>query len=249
MVLVSENTEAVVSRLGSMVMEWKVGKKDVLYLLQMVDGKLRGGNFFVFPIAGPPTKEGEFPNLPQHGFARDKKWTGWVSPGGNEAFLDLHADSETREVYPHNFSLAAHITLEEGVLKYELGIGNKNPKEEMPFVFGLHPYFQLPSLDVLPRIETNLPDFKPEIEALKKSLISDCPEEDIKIKIPEWGEVTMIPSKEFKKLVVWTDGRGPYLCFEPWTSGPFTIDKKEERTVIPPEGTLKLAFEMQFQPA
>jgi len=263
-VLTSGSSEVRVSRFGAMIMGWKDGERDILFSLQMVGGKLRGGNFLLWPCPGLASKKGQFSDLPQHGFAREIFWSGYVGAGLSHEIVDqemavhglgksdtlalgLLANEETKAVYPYDFGLGAGIELRGHVLTYEIGVANKGD-EEMPFVLGFHPYFQLPSLDALPGIKTNIPGFEPELEALKRSLICDLPKEDIEIEIPKWGLITLAPSEGFQKLVVWTDGRGPYLCVEPWTSGPFTLDEPDERINLQPGGYESFSLTMQFQP-
>jgi len=248
--LVFGETRAVISPKGATVSRWTVGETEVLYPYQTIQTnkgpKIRGGIPILFPKPGPPEKKGQFSKLPQHGFAREMLWTEFHPPAGvDTTIFSLHADKNTREQYPFHFGLAAQITVEEGLLKYELVVANNGEKEVMPFVFGLHPYFQI-SPEERQGIKTNIPGFKADDEVLKKAALFDW-QEEIQIEIPGKGLITMNPSPEFRKLIVWSDGKGPYFCFEPWTSGPFTIDKEKERITLPPKRDIKLSLDIRFQ--
>lgn len=249
--LIYGKTMAVVLPKGATVTRWTVDGTEILFSHQTIQTdkgpKIRGDIPILFPIAGPPGKEGLSAKLPQHGFARDKPWTEFHPRlGANKTILSLYADKETRKQYPFEFGLAAEITVEKGLLRYELVVANRG-EEAMPFVLGLHPYFQV-SPEERQGIQTNIPGFEVDDEVLKGSSILDC-QREIRIEIPGKGLITMNPSEEFKKLVVWTDGKGPYICFELWTSGPFTIDREGERMTLSPGKDIKLSLEIQFQPS
>ncbi len=263
-VLTSGSSEVRASRFGAMIMGWRDGGKEVLFPLQLIDGKLRGGIPFLWPKPGLVSKKRQFSRLPQHGFAREIFWPGRAVSGLSHEIVDqemathnlgksdtlslgLYANEKTKAIYPYDFGLGVGIELRGYALIYEVGVANRG-KEEMPFVFGLHPYFQLPSLKALSGVRTNIPGFKPDLEALKESLICEPPKGEVKIEIPEQGLITMSFSAAFKKIVVWTDGRGPYLCVEPWTAGPLAIEDPEKRINLPPNGYRSFSLAMQFQP-
>ena len=64
---------------------------------------VRGGIPILFPNAGP-VDSSKYPNLKQHGFARDSsKWKSvWSLDGFKET---LESDKDTLASYPYNFSL------------------------------------------------------------------------------------------------------------------------------------------------
>lgn len=248
--LKSGETRVVVLLKGATVSRWTIGETEILYPYQTIQTdkgpKIRGGIPILFPIAGLPEKTGRFSKLSQHGFARDMLWTEFYPRlGDDKTILELHADRRIKKQYPFDFGLATQITIEEDLLKCELVVANNGRKDSLPFVFGLHPYFQI-SPEERQRMETNISGFEPDDEKLKEALIFDW-QREVKIEIPGKGLITMKPSLEFKKLVIWTDGKGDYICFEPWTSGPFTIDKEGKRITLPPGKDIKLSLEMQFQ--
>lgn len=96
---------------GAHLLSWKPkGEEDVLWLSGNTPFKtgvaLRGGVPICWPWFGPATTQG----LPSHGFARNLPWTLKAhNEDDNGAVLtfELQSNAETRQLWPHDFTLLA----------------------------------------------------------------------------------------------------------------------------------------------
>ncbi|MCK5084838.1 MAG: hypothetical protein KAQ64_04255 [Candidatus Pacebacteria bacterium] len=186
----------------------------------------RGGAPELYPFAGPPTKEGPFSELSQHGFARDLSWT--IEKNEEGEFVEvLKSNDETREMYPYDFELRLRSKMDEdGAITLTQEVENKSEKE-MPISMGLHPYFNVPEgkkeeikfdFEGGNEIENALqdwlenPDKKNEKDFLRRI---DNPKEEIKINIPGIGTIKMDISEEYEKIWIWTERDKNFICIEP----------------------------------
>ncbi|GGK10820.1 LACX protein [Yeosuana aromativorans] len=101
----------------------------------------------LFPIVGP-LKDGEYIYknkkypMAQHGFARDYDFK-VIEKHKNSIVLEQRANDETKKIYPFNYILQVHYTLENKQLKVEYVV--KNPSSDvMCFSIGAHPAFNCP---------------------------------------------------------------------------------------------------------
>lgn len=96
---------------GAHLLSWKPkGEEDVLWLSSNTPFKtgvaLRGGVPICWPWFGPAATQG----LPSHGFARNLPWTLKAhNEDDNGAVLtfELQSNAETRQLWPHDFTLLA----------------------------------------------------------------------------------------------------------------------------------------------
>ena len=84
--------------------------------------------------------------LGQHGFARQLPWRLEALADGAGVQLQLADTEETLTSYPFSFLLTMKVRLEPGALEISTTVENRG-SETMPFSFGLHPYFNLSSLE------------------------------------------------------------------------------------------------------
>jgi len=145
---------------GATVLSWKSdgGKRENLWLSTetKLDGSkpVRGGIPLVFPVFGPPPKEGHATSqLAQHGFARNVRWEFLgknVSEGesndlGNDTVkLDFGlypsaVPEETRAKWPYGFGLVYSVTLGAKGLQTSLNVQNTGT-EAFEFKALLHTY-------------------------------------------------------------------------------------------------------------
>ncbi|KAJ1668077.1 hypothetical protein IW140_000756 [Coemansia sp. RSA 1813] len=131
---------------GATVTSWKSMGKERLFVSKQakLDGSkaVRGGIPLVFPQFGPG-------DLPQHGFARTRKWTlteAAVHGEGVYARLELNDNYETRaSKWPYKFSIQYTIDLTatklSTIMKYE-------NVDDQPFEFTslMHTYFRVPRI-------------------------------------------------------------------------------------------------------
>ncbi|KAK5076160.1 hypothetical protein LTR64_006363 [Lithohypha guttulata] len=143
---------------GATVTSWKTSDgKERLFLSTAADltGKkpIRGGVPIVFPVFGPPPKDHETSQLPQHGFARNNTWEfmgkssseSTDSKSDDSVKLDFGLSSsmlseDTKNKWPYEFGLVYSVTLSKSTLKVQLQVQNKGEK---PFDFQclFHTYF------------------------------------------------------------------------------------------------------------
>ena len=105
----------------------------------------RGGVPILFPMSGPPTKEGPFSKLKQHGFARNSdNWKIEKTEEENEFIEILESNDKTKEIFPYDFVLKMRSKIEDdGSIIISQEVENKG-ENEMPISMGLHPYFNVP---------------------------------------------------------------------------------------------------------
>ncbi|EUC49190.1 hypothetical protein COCMIDRAFT_2047 [Bipolaris oryzae ATCC 44560] len=145
---------------GATVTSWKSngGRTENLWLSEAADltGKkpVRGGIPVVFPVFGPPPKEGHpTSTLPQHGFARGSRWefmgksTAEDALDSNSVKLDFGLDrqalsEESRKAWPLDFGLVYSVTLSKDSLQAVLTVRNEG-EESFEFQFLLHTYFKI----------------------------------------------------------------------------------------------------------
>src|SRR3990167_9154733 len=104
---------------GGIVSRFRVDNLDVFFQDQFVQTpkgpKRRGGNTLLFPNAGPVTEKSDEFTLPQHGFARDRKWTiKDISVNGESILLGLTSNDQTKSLYPYDFVVELGISVDSG---------------------------------------------------------------------------------------------------------------------------------------
>ncbi|CAF1336416.1 unnamed protein product [Didymodactylos carnosus] len=133
---------------GATVVSWNVNDQKILFLSDKAsfeNGKgIRGGIPVVFPQFGPG-------KLPQHGFARTKKWTlGDTNvdkqTGDVTAKFHLHDDEDTLKIWPFTFELTLSITLKANKFEQKLTVINKDDKQ-FDFTALLHTYFTVSDIN------------------------------------------------------------------------------------------------------
>jgi galactose mutarotase-like enzyme len=247
------NAEVTASPVGATVTSWRVGENNLITYPKVYDDHpsqpmdiYRGGIPILFPIAGAAGSDELSGRLMLHGFARDLLWeiteVDQNSVHKNSITFGLVSNSNSKAVFPFDFELLNKITLLDRSLRFDVQVKNTGSRGgAMPYVLGFHPYFsrdQQDSTDVM----TPIPGFENNPVALKKAIIVDAPSEQTTFSIPNKGAFALKYSEEFRKLVIWTDNPA-YICFEPWTSGPRTINTNESQKLNDKE-TKNLFFEI-----
>jgi galactose mutarotase-like enzyme len=132
---------------GGIITSLKLNGQEILYLdeetFNNTGVSVKGGIPILFPNAGPLTKNSEFPNLSQHGFARNSEWqTDNTENGFKET---LSASESTLAMYPYDFNFSIEGKFErDGSFVINQTIENKEEGKELPIAMGLHPYFKVP---------------------------------------------------------------------------------------------------------
>ena len=140
---------------GGLISGWRCGGHEVVYLdeQRFLDPaqSVRGGFPLLFPITGGlpndelPLPQGTF-KIGQHGFARQLPWQMEPLADGRGVSLQLRETPDTLKAYPFQFQLTMEVRLAAGALEISTTITNRSDAP-MPFSFGLHPYFNLSSLE------------------------------------------------------------------------------------------------------
>jgi galactose mutarotase-like enzyme len=224
---------------GGLISGWRCADREVVYLdlERFLDPaqSVRGGFPVLFPITGGlpnnqlPLPQGTF-MLPQHGFARQLPFTMEALADGRGVALELSDTPETLQAYPFQFLLRLEARLAPGALEISTTVTNRSD-EPMPFSFGLHPYFNLSSLEGvrfegLPEECLNHLTMAPAPTAEQMEHVAD----GIDLLVRPTGPVRLVDkaagtslelqlSHPFDLVVLWTEPPRPMVCIEPW-SGP-----------------------------
>ena len=224
---------------GGLISGWRCGGRELVYLdlERFLDPaqSVRGGFPVLFPITGGlpdnqlPLPQGTF-TIGQHGFARTMPWRMEPLADGRGVALELSDTAATLQAYPFQFLLRMEVRLATGALEITTTVSNRS-EDPMPFSFGLHPYFNLSSLDGV-RFE-GLP---PECLNHLTMAPADTAEQmqrlasGIDLLVRPTGPVRLVDeaagttlelqlSHPFDLVVLWTEPPRPMVCIEPW-SGP-----------------------------
>lgn len=228
----------VIPERGGLISDLTLAGKQVLYLdsatVNDVTKSVRGGIPILFPFAGKLVDDRFLPSnttIPQHGFARNKKWT-TARSSKNDLEIVLHPDAETRKVFPFEFLAKQTITLLPRGLQIELEVTNQG-NEPMPLSPGWHPYFLCPALRKT-SVTTDLEDH-PEKRFRNDDEFDfgqSAPETGrVTIDLPETGTVSMSFSPEMRHLQFWSQPGKDFVCIEPFWGPANTINTRHCDTV------------------
>lgn len=232
------NRLRVVPERGGLITEWFCDGREILYFdlerFNQPEKSVRGGIPILFPICGDLTRSSFKVNdqeysLRQHGFARDSPWTIQLNERQSSFCLSLSDNEQTRAVYPYSFSLNMEVQLQHKGIDFRISVHNKS-QNEMPFSFGLHPYFNVTDLkgtnilglpshctDHLKRID--IPTGQ-QLGRLSEGVdfISGPTKAVALVDLLAGTCVELKQEPPFDLTVVWTDPPREMVCLEPWTS-------------------------------
>ena len=141
------NATLSVDLMGAQLNSWKIG--DLEYIWQRDPAYWPGSAPILFPIVGELKGEGKTTiingkpyHMTIHGFARDMEFS-LVKAEGDTITMKLEATKETLKAYPFKFSLVTEFKLMENGFSHSFTVKNEGD-EDMPFVIGAHPGFNLP---------------------------------------------------------------------------------------------------------
>lgn len=224
---------------GGLISGWRCDGREVVYLdeARFLDPaqSVRGGFPVLFPITGGlpdnqlPLPQGTF-TLGQHGFARQLPWRMEALEDGRGVRLQLSETAESLKAYPFRFLLSMEVRLAPSALEISTTVTNHSDAA-MPFSFGLHPYFNLSSLESvrfegLPEDCLNHLTMGPASTAEQMERLSS----GIDLLVRPTGPVRLVDEADGATLelqlshpldlvVLWTEPPRPMVCIEPW-SGP-----------------------------
>ncbi len=229
----------VVPERGGLVTEWRCNGKEKFYFdsERFIDTSLsvRGGVPVLFPICG--NLPGDLLTLPsgnftlkQHGFARNASWDIRMTKANDGLILSLKDNPETYKSYPFLFLVEMKILIESMSLKFDIAIHNRDSKD-MPFCFGLHPYFLISDLSKLSikGLSEKCTDQSKNLQVSTRGQLNSLDKgvdflskgsRDI-IRLVDSEAKTSLEILHFPPMdltVVWTQPPRNMICIEPWTS-------------------------------
>ncbi len=226
---------------------------DIEYIWQSDPAWWSGAAPILFPIIGGLKNneyrfKGKTYTMPQHGLVRKKKWD-LVTSDATSATYQTVSDNETLKMYPFEFVLRVHYTLEANRMAIRYEVINK-ASETMYFSIGSHPAFNLPFAgghlenyyyhfsdgETMHRhfFDSGLHTARtaPVFDNSRQISISQTLFDDAAIifKNPNSKSVSLKNSRNSKEIRVVTEGMpflglwgpsgGPFACIEPWYGIP-----------------------------
>ena len=249
----------IVPERGGLITQWRCNGREVLYFdlerFQLEGKSIRGGIPVLFPICGDLPEnllslpQGHFP-MNQHGFARDLPWQINNLNDENGVSLSFKANQKTKLTFPLLFTLEMQIRIEKNALSIKTFVRNCG-EQNMPFSFGLHPYFLISSLDNIDiqglpetcqnHLDMTMTDTNSQLEKLPQGVdfltFSQGP---VSMTDSHTGaRIEMHTQYPMDLAVIWTDPPRKMVCVEPWTSPRRSLITTERRLVLEP-GTSEL---------
>jgi galactose mutarotase-like enzyme len=263
---VSGDLLRVVPERGGLISGWRCAGHEIVYLdlERFLDPaqSVRGGFPVLFPITGGlpdnrlPLPQGVF-NLGQHGFARQLPWRLEALADGAGVQLQLADTEETLKSYPFSFLLSMKVRLAPGALEISTTVENRG-SETMPFSFGLHPYFNLSSLESV-RFE-GLP-----AQCLNHLTMEDASTADqmerlasgIDLLVRPTGAVRLVDgaagtslelqlSHPLDLVVLWTEPPRAMVCIEPWSAPRQALLSGDRKLELRPGASTRLHTRYAF---
>ncbi len=256
----------IVPERGGLISGWRCAGEEVVYLdlERFLDPaqSVRGGFPVLFPITGglPDNRlilpQGEF-QLGQHGFARQQPWRLEALADGRGVQLQLTDNEETLKSYPFSFLLTMAVRLAPGALEITTIVENRS-NVTMPFSFGLHPYFNLSSLEGV-RLE-GLPDQCLNHLTMAEAATAEQMERlatGIDLLVQPTGPVRLVDEAAGTTLelqlthpldlvVLWTEPPRPMVCMEPWSAPRQALLSGDRRLELSPGESTTLQTRYQF---
>jgi galactose mutarotase-like enzyme len=256
----------IVPERGGLISGWRCAGEEVVYLdlERFLDPaqSVRGGFPVLFPITGglPDNRlilpQGEF-QLGQHGFARQQPWRLEALADGRGVQLQLTDNEETLKSYPFSFLLTMAVRLAPGALEITTIVENRS-NVTMPFSFGLHPYFNLSSLEGV-RLE-GLPDQCLNHLTMAEAATADQMERlatGIDLLVQPTGPVRLVDeaagttmelqlTHPLDLVVLWTEPPRPMVCMEPWSAPRQALLSGDRKLELSPGESTTLHTRYQF---
>lgn len=245
---------------GGLVTSWECGGRERLYFdaARFADPALsvRGGIPVLFPICGGLPDH----PLPQHGFARDRPWSLALLEDGEGVRLQLCDDPSTLALFPHRFRLSLELRPELAALEIKAVVENAGA-ELLPFSFGLHPYFQVSSLEavrmeglplrLLDQVSGEQVPASERLAALPAGvdLLAE-PSGPVRLVDTARGEaISLETTAPLDLVVVWSDPPRPMVCLEPWSAPRGALLSGDRLLRLAPGETLVLVTRYRLTPA
>lgn len=210
-----------------------------------------------------------------HGFARNAYWH-VLAYGSDFVTGELHTNPDTKLHYPFDFRCQATYRLSEAGLTLDFEVHNPG-KEIFPYALGFHPYFCAPAgpkgsvgdceLQLPKGVRMESKDNFVSIEG--KSWNETCIRADanlngsilltetrtisfhLKDHVNGWISTISTEGSEmdFPVWVIWSrTPDAPFLCIEPWTDLPNSLNRRETRT-CPVNGSHHYRLTISIRPS
>ncbi|MDR3258758.1 MAG: hypothetical protein LBT51_03990 [Fusobacteriaceae bacterium] len=210
------------------------------------------------------TIEGTEYKMPIHGFAHMVKWEIDDSAKNNEIKLTLNDSDFTHIYYPFHFTSNLIYRLEHNKLVGMFSCQNLDVKE-MPFVFGIHPYFMVANTNDIEIFIDGQNYLDYEIGKMKQysnpiMFHNDSEITHIYEKHIYENQITpivfrdnkkniniFITSEEyFSKILLWKSKNPNFICIEPWGGMPNALNTPYHKKLACGE-IFKTAFSFEIQ--
>jgi len=262
--MITLTNNIITAKIASMGAELKSLKElgtGIEYIWQSDPAVWNGASPILFPVIGGLKNgvcriKGIEYKIPPHGFVRKKEWK-LISENGISATFETVSDAETRAMFPFEFILRVHYTLNGNSLAVRYEVVNRS-RERMLFSIGSHPAFNIPfaggsienyyfHFSEEEKLERyffkdglHLNETEPAFDNcrqiyLKRNLFDRGP---LIFKAPRSRIFTIMNSKNAKRINLKTDGvpfvalwaapNAPFACIEPWFGIPDNVDASGE---------------------
>jgi galactose mutarotase-like enzyme len=266
----SQAQASVIPERGGIILSWRVGNQDILYLdterFKDPNLSIRGGVPLLFPICGnllddTYTHNGKTYQLKQHGFARNLPWhvSHQSTDAGASVTVSLKSNEETRAGYPFEFELAYVYTLRGNSLELRHQHTNHS-SEPMPFSTGIHPYFVVPEKKQL-EIDILASHYQVKGEPTLHAFSGfDFDQEEIDFAFVDLSarqasvrdrnrnlQLTICYDSHYSTLVFWTVKGKDFYCLEPWTGPRNALNTGANLLHVEPGATLETVITMSVE--
>lgn len=209
---------------GGIITSIKFDGNEVLYMddetFNNKEVNVKGGVPILFPNAGPihdEIKTDELKNLKQHGFVREFKWNYQKEENGFSEVLT--SNPKTKEIFPYDFKLSIKANFDNNSFIIKQEVENTDKEKILPISSGFHPYFKVSSREKK-NINFNFQGGekikeKTEIWANGEVVSVENPNVPFTVDIPGLGELHFEISKEYKRILVWSQEGKDFVCIEP----------------------------------
>ncbi len=242
------DTAASLSLIGAEPMSWRVGGRELIWHGDPAHWARRAP--ILFPIVGASTGgevrvDGRAYPMPQHGFARDARFT-LVERSEAGARLRLTASDPTLAHFPFRFTLDVVATLGPATLSLGFEVSNADARN-MPYALGFHPAFPWPlegdhkgghAITFEAEESPAIPDvaaggllrpgarrlafegrtllLDPQLFATDALVMLDANSRSLRFAAPS-GAALGFAVEDFPHYALWTRPTAPFLSIEAWT--------------------------------
>lgn len=253
----------VVPERGAIVTSLVLEDRELLYLdeatLRDPQKNVRGGIPVLFPSPGRLTDDRWAKGaMKQHGFARTLPFT-VTREARAEVTLALEDSEATRAQWPYAFELLLRYSLLHDGLRIEATVTNHDD-DELPFGFGLHPYFAVPEAEKpVTRIETGATRAFDNVHKREVALDGiDLTRDEVDLHLLDHGctesalsffgrTVRVRGSFELTRWVVWTLRGKDFVCLEPWSCPGDALNTGEGLVRLAPGDARTLFVEIALE--